>query len=188
MATNDKTIISFEDIEKVRPIAQNIQDLNRVQPYILEAERLDVLPVLGASLYRQLVEADYTDVDVITINGVEVSKEDYEEILNGGYYTDCCSKEEQYQSGLISAISYLTYARGIMQNNINFTAFGVVTKKVETSEPASDLVIIRASKQAQTTGLETLRQCVEFLKCKKLIAGCNTKSLRYKRKIKAIGN
>ena len=185
--TNDTTIITFADISKVRPIAQNIQSDERVQPCIVEAERLDILPAIGASLYRQLANADREE-EVIIIGGISLTKSEFMEILDGGYYTDCCDNTEQYQGGLIAAISYLTYARLILQNNINVTAFGVVAKiNPETSEPTGDQIIIRASNQAKQTGLEILRQCLEFLKCKKLLP-CRTGSLDYKFGFKVIGD
>jgi len=193
--TERSTIITFEDIAEVRPIAQNIQDLQRIQPYIVEAEKLDVLPAIGVRMYRQMIEArkkflaNNKGVLITTNSGsvIQVRKNEFTEILNGGYYIDCCNREEVYQGGLISAISYLTYARAIMQNSINFTAFGVVVKKTDTSEPASDTAIIRASNQAKKTGLAILGQVIEYLRCKKLLP-CTTRNLRHKRKFKVIGD
>jgi hypothetical protein len=193
MATKYSTIITFEDIKKVRPIAQNIQDLERMQPYIRETEMLEIMPVIGAGLYKEIIERRYANltdnsenqIQDNSENNVILNDEEFFELLEGGYFKDC-GKNMQYQDGLITAIAYLTYARAIIQNGINFTAFGIVTKKTETSEPTDDAIIIRASNQAKKTGLAILTQVLVFMSAKNMLP-CRTENLRHKRKIKIIG-
>lgn len=52
-------ILTPQDLRKVRPIANNINDLARVEPYISEAETLRAIDVLGARLYEWLANTKF---------------------------------------------------------------------------------------------------------------------------------
>ena len=47
-------IINAETIRRYRPIAKNIQD-EHIAVYIEEAEKIDILPAIGADLYRKFI-------------------------------------------------------------------------------------------------------------------------------------
>ncbi len=187
-------IATFEDIKKVRSIANNINDVKRVEPYIKEAETLDVLPVIGAGLYRQLDNLTRVGGLVITNNAnerIELTEELLNELLNGAYYEcdgcGCNDDNTRYTEGLISAIAYLTYARFLPNNPINATAFGNMQKLGEFSQPIEEKATVRASKEAEKIGLEYLRQCVDFMRCKNIIS--NRKKVKIgRRKFKTIGD
>ena len=55
-------LIDVEYIRRFRPIARNIAD-DRVGVYIREAERLDVMPVIGAELYERFSQLGRIVVD-----------------------------------------------------------------------------------------------------------------------------
>lgn len=166
------TIITPADIRGFRPLAHNIQDAERIQPYIAEAERIDLIHAIGAKAYEQLLS---------TIEQGNLSEE-IELLLNGGFFSDCGRRK--YQSGLIATISYLTYSRCVMQNGVNVTAFGVVVKKTETSEPVDERALVRAANNARNIGLEYMVQVVDYMKSIGLIECKNRKRVT---KFKAIG-
>ena len=182
-------ICRTENIKIVRPIAANISEYNRIVPYIEEAERLDVMPYIGVSLYKQLdeIKPPHIPYFINDIGGrVDISKKILYHILCGGYYTDNCGVE-QWHGGLIKAISYLAYARCIMQHQVNVTAFGVVFKESQFSEPIDEKTLIRAARTAEKTGLEFLRQVREYLKYLGLL-DCGVKNPRRKNKFSLLGN
>ena len=53
-------ILNFNDLRNVRPIAENINDPARLEPYIREAETLRLVDAIGANLYRWLDETDFS--------------------------------------------------------------------------------------------------------------------------------
>jgi len=189
-------IIKPDDIRRIRPVANNIDDLNRIEPYIKDAETLDVLPVIGASLYKQLDELDLNLVNnnsvIITNNQGEQINLDYKiytDLLNGCYYecSDCSCNEEilRHSEGLISAIAYLAYSRLLPNHPINVTAFSVVYKYGELSDRVDESALIRATNQAKKIGMVYLNQCIDYMKCKKLI--CDRQIVKRRNKFKAIG-
>ncbi len=162
-------IINSNDIRKYRPIAENIDDAARLDPYIKEAETLRIVDVLGADLYKWLNTTDFSkgeSFDYTTPSGkiVTITQKQHDEIINGGYYESSCGCGGGYSSGLGAAISYIAYARFIINNPINITAFGVKIKNTSFSENVDDKVLIRSSNDARKIGEAYLAKCVEQLK------------------------
>ena len=180
-------LIKTDDLRKFRPIAQNIDDAERLQPYVNEAESLRIIDVLGASLYRWLDTTDFSkgeSFDYITPSGkvVTISIEQYNEIMNGGYYGNPgCDCVGGYSAGLIAAISYIAYSRFIVNNPINVTAYGVKVKNTEFSENVNDSILIRSANDARKIGEAYLEKCVEQMKvfglieCRKYSEGAGGK-------------
>jgi len=193
---NEKTIIAPEDIRNVRPIAENIVDYKRIAPYIREVETLDVMPAIGVNLYKQISEEDFSKT--ITTNGiipittnsgtVIMTDEQWLKFKEGDYYTcDCGSDDLRHSAGLIAAISYLAYARMLLNQPLNVTAFSVVYKKTALSEPVDEKTLFRAANEARKIGLEYLRQSVDHLRCEGFIDDCKKRETKRYRKFKAIG-
>lgn len=158
-------IIEYKDIRSVRPIADNMNDEKRLLPYIKEGETLYLKPLIAPALYKQIVE----------------NKADYEELLAGGDYDN----ERKSFPGLREAMGYLIYSRFVRNQNVNNTAFGLVTKKGEFSEPSDDKTVVRVANDAEKIGFEYLDQCIEYMKFKGMLESC--KRIHRKRKFKAIG-
>lgn len=174
-------IINTDDIRKCRAIALNIDEIQRLDPYIKEAELLWVMPALTAELYYKIEQI--VSFDEETGERELDTPGDYETLIAGGYYDD----NKKYCAGLVLAVAYLAYARLIIQNPINITAFGVVRKISESSEPVEDGTIVRISKDAEKIGREYLQQCVNYIEFMDLDDGVEEVIPRRRRKFKAIG-
>lgn len=183
-------IITTDNIRQVRPIAENIDDVARIEPYIREAELLNVLPVIGAEVYQFLDETDFTTGDSWTFTkgdgiAVEVTRQQHDALIHGGYYTGSCASG--HSMGLAAACSYYAYARAVMNNQVNVTSFGVVRKRGDFSEPVDAPTLVQVSREAKKIGDEILREVVEQLKAYGLACSCQAKE-KVMRKWVAIGN
>ena len=196
---SEKTIITPDDIRKVRPIAENVKDCKRIEPYIREVETLDVMPAIGVSLYKQITDDSFSsslktngNIQIITNGGIKIlTQTQWDKFLDGDYYTcgdcSCDSDGMKYSAGLIAAISYLAYARMLPNQPLNVTAFGVVQKTTNLSEPVDEKTLFRAANEARKIGLEYLRQAVDHLRCEGFIEDCRKKGTKRYKKFKSIG-
>lgn len=174
-------IINSDHIRVARSMAVNI-DEKRIDTFIREVETLWVIPALSPLVYKKIEESvlmdneshPITDNDNNLLTFTHLG--DYDTLLVGGYYNE----NQSYFAGLIQAVSYLAYSRFIKQHPINVTAFGLVGKKSEFSEPVNDAIILKASKDAEKIGLEYLNQCVEYLKFTGEIGVRKPKKLKFK--------
>ena len=139
-------LITANDIRKHRPIASNLDDEKRLNTYIEEAERLDIMPAIGVKLFKDISE----------------NPNDHEELLNGGYYDD----DKRHSEGLKAALCMLAYSRFILNNPVNVTSFGVHWKNTSDSDPVDDKTLFRHGNEAKKVGEAYLRQCVDYLQWK----------------------
>ena len=164
-------IITVDDIRKYRPIAKNI-DAEAVNVYIREAERLDILPAIGAELYKEFSslglirtgngEALTDDADREIFSGIEGEMSaDLHKFLNGGEYTSSKGELVRFE-GLRTALCYFAYARFIRHHSINVTAFGVTQKYGDLSTPIDQAIIMSQSREAKKIGEEYLRRTLLF--------------------------
>lgn len=166
-------ILKPEYIRNVRPIAENINDTARLYPYIAEAENLRLIDAIGASLYQWLDENDFSGAGPFQFNNTEITKDQYNALMNGGYFTKskCCGEGKSV--GLITAIAYIAYSRFVVNNPINTTAFGVRYKDGEFSSKVEDAVLIRNSNEARKIGEAYLQQVVEHCRSLELLPCSN---------------
>lgn len=138
------------DIATIRPIAKNVNTIERVRTYMEEVSRLEILPIVGAAQYQNIEQGNVPLTDPLFV---------------GGYYTvvEHGNTITKYQSGLNNALLYLTYSRLILNNQVNVTAFGVVQKKTELSEPIDEVNLIRQANEAEMIGKEYLRQVADYV-------------------------
>jgi len=145
-------LILTTDIKEIKPISDNIDSVERINPYIIEAQDLDIRPFLGDPLFYALVE------------GFTASPQntDYLALLNGKSYTTSCGFTIFFD-GLKIAIAYFAYARFVSSQGINITRFGVVQKTNEFSQPVTVEMVDRIAGNARSVGLSYLHQVEEFL-------------------------
>lgn len=67
-------ILNSNDLRNVRPIAENINDPARLEPYIREAETLRLVDAIGANLYRWLDETDFSGPGPFQYGDVTITK------------------------------------------------------------------------------------------------------------------
>jgi len=179
-------IATTDDIRGIRPIAVNLNDTKRMQPYLAETEKLQIIDCLGAKLYRAIDTNEGNTLSYTNYAGsdVEFDATEYSSLLNGGYYEyDDCT---YYCGGLIPAIVYLAYARFVLNNSLNVTAFGVTVKQGQLSEPADTKAVQIHANESKKVGDEYLVQVYDYIKRKEgLVSG--TKELKTT-KIKIIGD
>lgn len=137
-------IITTEDIRAIRPIAENVNDVKRLVPYIEECEMLYLIKAIGEVIYQDIVN----------------NRSNHELLLNGGYYDN----STKIVAGIKKAMGYLVYSRFVRNQNVNATAFGIVAKQGQFSEAVDEKTIIRISSDAEKIGIEYLNQCVDYLK------------------------
>jgi len=144
-------LISLEDIEKVRPIAQNIP-LNMVEFAIREAQTVDFAKFMGC---------DNSFVYYLSENQTETRVQDL--MCGGSYVVD---DKTRYFTGLNTALCYFAYARILNTANVRITAAGVVSKNKDQSVTLDSGAIVQAASQAVGVGREYLVQIKDYL--------CNT--------------
>lgn len=181
-------IIKPNDIREVRPIANNIVDVLRLEPYISDAETLDVMPALTPLLYKQFesignsIETDTVDINDNYGHVVTLTKEQYNSIFIPTFYKE----DKCYSQGLVDGIGYLAYSRFVKNNAVNVTAFGVVFKKTANSEPVDEATLFRMANEAKKIGAEYINQTLGYIKSLGLIKSCDPNRLKVK-KFKRIG-
>lgn len=107
------------EIAKHREISKNVRE-DKINPYIEDAQRLDLKPLLGERLY----------------NAIDRNTANHAELLDGGEYE--YNGEMYDHPGLKKVLSIFTYARYIMFGSYTDTAFGFVEKSSQDSKPVAD--------------------------------------------------
>lgn len=110
-------LITRSDIARYKQMAKTTHD-DKLNELILDAQMLDLQPLLGESLFNKLLS----------------SPEVYEELLNGGIYEYDGISYTNY--GLKMVLAYFAYARHMMFSSVIDTPFSVVEKRNDESKPA----------------------------------------------------
>lgn len=124
MLQNKKLLVNFEDLKSIRPLGD--MDPIRVEPYILEAQSHDLMPILNDALYYDFIK---------NFDNEDPTYDKYRDLLNGKEYTYNGNVVEF--TGLVEMISFFALARLIPANVNHFTRFGAVKKKQENSDALS---------------------------------------------------
>jgi hypothetical protein len=152
MAALDKYLITKADILTYRPTA--VLDDARIKPFILEAQREDLCPVLNDAFYYAFVN------DFDTGTGLNVTAA-YEKLRTGGTYT-YNSLTIQFD-GVKPMLAYYALARFIENNSLNIVRMGVVIKSTDQSEPADAKAIQAAINALRSSALHYQNQVIKFL-------------------------
>lgn len=147
----NKYLITQDDIKRFRPTAE--LDDKRINPYILEAQILDLKPVLNDALFYDLL-LKFDDSN-------DSSYEKYNELLNGKVYT--YNAQTIFFAGVKAMLSYYALARFIVGNPVQITRMGVVTKINAQSEPASPQVINGAVNELRSAAITYQNEVIKFL-------------------------
>lgn len=124
-----KRIIDINDIKAYRAIADVPQV--RLDQSIFEAQQQDLRPLMNDALYTDFM----TRYDVPADPMYSL----YQSLLGGQIFL-YGGRMIEYP-GLIPIVVYYALARFIQSNSINITSFGIVTKKVDQSDPVDPKLI-----------------------------------------------
>lgn len=112
-------LIDINDIVALKPMSLNTDVSKKLTFCIEEAQKYDIMPFLGDTLYI-LLEADYNSTSP------EFTQQIYADLFNGCDYVE--GNETLRQGGVKSMLIYYSYARYLQNSKTNPTAFGVVEK------------------------------------------------------------
>ena len=144
-------IISQADIVQYHPMATIPQ--NRLDPFILKAQELDLKPVLNDSLYYDFLTKFKNSDDPMFAA--------YQNLLNGCTYQ--YSGQTINFPGLKPMLSAFTMARFLPANQANITAYGVVTKTNPQSEPMPSSSITYMVNNLRSEAVAYQNQVEQFL-------------------------
>lgn len=108
-------LINKTDIAAHREISKAVRD-DKINPYIKDAEELDLAPLLGEALF----------------NAIVTTPEDHAELLDGGPYT--IGDATYRQPGLKKVLAIYANSRYVMFGSYTDTAFGLVEKSSQDSQ------------------------------------------------------
>ena len=150
MATTTK-LITISDFENYRDITSNLEE-ERMNPYILEAQRFELRSFLGDALYRELLEA-WAESPI---------ESKWDNLVSGCSYENSAG-DTIYYHGIIPVIVYYSYARFVLAQVVNVTRFGVVKKLNEHSEQIDDKSLNMVYTRAVEAGDAYLREVELYL-------------------------
>lgn len=113
-------LIAKTEIAKHRELSRGVRD-DKINPFIEDAELLDLKPLLGSSLYFDLVKNATTQKYVDLLEPKEYD-------VNGVTYKS---------PGLNKVLSLLAYSRYVLFGSYTDTAFGFVEKTHQDSQQVS---------------------------------------------------
>jgi hypothetical protein len=155
MAALDKYLITKDDILIYRPTAE--LDDDRIKPFILEAQRLDLQPVLNDALYYAFVS------DFVVLTGLNATAS-YEALRSGESYT--YNTNTIQFDGVKPMLSLYALARFVEANPANITRYGVVTKTPQQSTPADPAIVRGMVNSLRSAALGYQNQVIQYLETK----------------------
>lgn len=144
-------LITSTDISAYRDFSANI-DSARIDPFIQEAQEIDLKAFLGGALYYALEQA----------LGESPVSDIYDKLFNGDIYEDCNGDTVEYK-GLKPALVYYAYSRFIGAQDVSVTRAGVVSKRSDYSDPITPEVLHQKRAEARKVGSYYLEEATKYL-------------------------
>lgn len=138
-----------------RPISAKT-DEDKLTAYIVEAEQMNIKPVLGDSLFLHILEKGEED-------------EKIERLLKGGTYN--VAGTIYSFAGLKAAMSYYVFAKYLMVGDFNATRFGISVKDDSYSSHISSAERSNAYSDTLEVANCYLQDCVAYCKRTGLMTG-----------------
>jgi hypothetical protein len=151
-------LITKTDFAAYRNLTLNMDDSKRLEPFILEAQRLDLSNMLGKRLYFDMIKylasynagiAAQTDLSPYQPTTDELW---FQQLLNGASYNHTWPDQSittKIYAGLKPVLVYLSFARFVRSDNVRSTQSGFVKKTVDFSVQISDKEIQSAASRAE---------------------------------------
>lgn len=150
-----KRLITIDDLLKIRPLAKGISQ-SRIDPYIDEAQEIDLLNVLGEALYYDFM----TRYDQVG----DGMYQKYQDLLNGKVYTPPGATYSFEYTGIRTMLSYFMLARLVSDQAINVTRYGLVTKEVDESTQVDVKALDRYVQTIRSVGINYQTRVIKFLR------------------------
>lgn len=131
--------------------------MDDVEPYIEEAQNINVKPKIGDALLIDLKKF------VESATGLP----DYNILLNGGIWTASgqCGKDAEYEMlGLKTALAYYTFVRMTWQSGFNLSRSGMVEKLDQYSANVEDKRRKTAANENLSIADAYMAECLLYLK------------------------
>jgi len=121
-------LISLTDIQELKGISSNVNIVKQLNPFIIEAQEMELRPFLGDEFYLALL------ADAPTFAN-------YGDLFNGVDYT---YNGHQYRNdGIKPMLIYYAYARYLNNAQSIITPNGIVSKENNNSTPVSEKTTAR---------------------------------------------
>ena len=130
-------------------------DDNKILAYITEVELMNIKPVLGDSLFIDLLDKGE-------------SNESYAKLLKGGSYTSSNGEIHTF-AGLKVTIAYFVFAQNLMSGDFQATRFGTVFKEDDYSSHISSKERSDCYNNTLEVANYYLKECVRYCKSEGLM-------------------
>lgn len=144
-------LIGKADFAGLRDISANLDETS-IQPYILEAQRSDLVSLLGETLYYDFWQHIGGDAEY-TI---------YLDLLNGTVYRNTQGQSVQFY-GIKPYLVYRTYCRYLNKSQVRMTRAGAVSKRTDESEYIDPIVLDRLRTESDSFAELYKQSIIRFL-------------------------
>lgn len=144
-------LITESDFAPYKVISANLNATKKLLPYVVDAQQLDLKELIGSAFYLALYK-DVTNSPALQI---------YRGLWEGSEWV--CNNKTYRHEGLKTVLVHFSYARYIMNSGQEETAFGVVVKKEENSEPISEKTLLRKIDNANSAAFAYFKDVEMFL-------------------------
>lgn len=169
MTNLESPLITKDDFLPYRAISDNINDVKRLTPYIVEAQRIDLMQLIGNHLYYDLIKFTASLSAGILSGGTYEPTPDemqFNNLLNGLTYVvnlpDGSSVTKVYP-GLIPVLVYCSYRRFVNEDGLRSTPAGFTKKSTVESVPATAKEISEKAARADTDARAFYSLCEEYI-------------------------
>lgn len=146
-------LISLSDFAPYKSISSNIVAANKVDMYIIEAQKTDLAELMGRDFFFQLLEE---------MENSPVAAE-WDNLFNGVEYNEPTHQRLIKYEGIKPVLIYYSYARFIRHTNHIATAHSLVIKKDEYSEPVSEKTIGALIQDAKSMAVAYWNDVTDYL-------------------------
>ncbi|MES2397895.1 MAG: hypothetical protein V4549_17920 [Bacteroidota bacterium] len=126
-------LIDINDIIELKPMSLNTDVTKKLNFCIEEAQKYDVMPFLGDTLYI-LLETDFS-------NSPSLGEDIYADLFNGCDYVH--GTRTFRHGGIKALLTYYAYSRYVQNSTVNASAFGLVEKINDHSNGVSKETLSR---------------------------------------------
>lgn len=142
--------VTKTEIAKHREISRGVRD-DKMNPFISDAQYLDIKPLLGDRLYFALDSESKTDP----------KSDRFIDLMQGGIYE---YKGNDYDNpGLEKVLSIFSYSRYVLLGSFTDTAFGFVQKSDQDSTPVGDAQKRNIHKMEQQSAMRYFAEVALFI-------------------------